>query len=77
MFIVTVVYSVFIIYFFYLPHVTFAYNTFPQDTTIYSPFMLVYGQEPIQPTEVVHVSRILPYYDPWTPIPVPTEKNIK
>lgn len=35
----------------YLPHVTFAYNSARQDTTKYSPFMLVYGREPILPTE--------------------------
>jgi hypothetical protein len=35
----------------YLPHVTFAYNTSRQDTTKFSPFMLVYGREPVLPTE--------------------------
>lgn len=35
----------------YLPHVTFAYNTTKQDTTKFSPFMLVYAREAVQPTE--------------------------
>ena len=35
----------------YLPHVTFAYNSSKQDTTHFSPFMLVYGREPILPIE--------------------------
>lgn len=35
----------------YLDHVTFAYNTAKQDTTQYSPFMLLYAREPILPTE--------------------------
>lgn len=35
----------------YLSLVTFAYNTARQDTTQFSPFMLVYGREAIQPTE--------------------------
>lgn len=35
----------------YLPHVTFAYNTSKQDTTHFSPFMLVYGREPVLPLE--------------------------
>lgn len=34
-----------------LPLVTFAYNTARQETTKFSPFMLVYGREPILPTE--------------------------
>ncbi|EFA13184.1 Transposon Ty3-G Gag-Pol polyprotein-like Protein [Tribolium castaneum] len=101
----------------FLPHVTFAYNTARQDTTKMSPFMLVYGREPILPSEanlrkdveatdiikirekalavrniavenikvsdvdyevqkgptvrspreIVHISRIVPFNDPWTP----------
>lgn len=35
----------------YISHVTFAYNTAKQETTKYSPFMLVYGREPVLPTE--------------------------
>lgn len=35
----------------FLPHVTFAYNTSIQDTTQFSPFMLVHGREAILPTE--------------------------
>ena len=35
----------------YVPHVVFAYNTSRQDTTKMSPFMLVYGREPILPTD--------------------------
>ena len=34
-----------------LPLVTFAYNTARQETTKFSPFMLVYAREPILPTE--------------------------
>ena len=35
----------------YLPHVTFAYNTCRQDTTQFSPFMLVYGREAVLPSQ--------------------------
>ena len=35
----------------FLPHVTFAYNTSRQDTTKLSPLMLVYGREPVLPSE--------------------------
>lgn len=35
----------------YFSLVTFAYNTAKQDNSKLSPFMLVYGREPILPTE--------------------------
>lgn len=35
----------------FLPLVTFAYNTDKQDTTQFSPFMLLYAREPVLPTE--------------------------
>ena len=35
----------------YLTHVTFAYNTARQDTTQFSPFMLVYAREAVLPTQ--------------------------
>jgi hypothetical protein len=35
----------------YVPHVAFAYNTSRQDTTKVSPFMLVYGRDPILPSD--------------------------
>ena len=35
----------------FLNHVTFAYNTSRQDSMQFSPFMLVYGREPILPIE--------------------------
>lgn len=35
----------------YLPHVTMAYNTAKQESTQETPFKLVYGREPVLPTE--------------------------
>lgn len=46
----------------YLGQVTFAYNTSRQDTTKFSPFMLVYGREPILPTE----ANLIPAEGPCT-----------
>lgn len=36
----------------HVPHVIFAYNTAVQDTTQMRPFKLVYGRDPILPSEV-------------------------